>query len=409
MNRNLMVAALLIVVAVIAYLAGQHADSGTRSSTPPTATGNEREILYWAAPMDANYRRDEPGKSPMGMDLVPVFADQVDSAPGVVRIDPTVVNNLGVRTALAERGPLSRKIRTVGYVAYDEDTVQHLHSRVDGWVERLVTKSAGDRVTKGQQLFELYSPTLVNAQEEYIAALRSSNESLKRASRDRLISLGIPVSEIALLEKRRKSSQTVPIYAKSDGIIASLGVSEGMFITPKTEIMAVATLDRVWIVAEVFERQSAWVEPGQSATISLDFLPGKDLSGTVDYVYPVLDPVTRTLKVRFRFDNPGEMMRPNMYAQVEIDGRGFDSVVHVPKQAVIRGGSTNRVVVDLGDGRYQSKPVRIGIESGDRVAIRSGIRSGERIVTSAQFLIDSEANIDSALKRMGDRREESME
>ena len=375
-----------------------------RSFVPETHTATsvetEREILYWVAPMDPNYRRDEPGKSPMGMDLVPVYADEVTSKPGVVSIDPTLVNNLGVRTAVAERGTLPRRIETVGYIGYDEDTLQHVHTRVDGWIESLAATATGDPVKKGQLLFELYSPTLVSAQQEYLAALSSNNEGLQRASRDRLVALGLTNRAIDRLDRERKVSQRVRVHADGDGVIAQLGVREGMFVTPATEVMSIAQLDQVWVVAEVFERQSAWVEPGQRAVVELDYLPGLSLEGTVDYVNPELDPKTRTLKVRLRFDNEGARLLPNMFARVIIEGRAIPNIVHVPREAVVRGGSSNRVVVDMGDGMFESRKVLVGIESGERVAIRSGVSEGERVVVSAQFLIDSESNIDSALERL---------
>ena len=400
MNNKLLVAAGFLVAITIAFIVGRSSiDAGT--GTGSSADGS-REILYWVAPMDPNYRRDEPGRSPMGMDLVPVYADEVDNQPGVVKIDPTVVNNLGVRTVTAEQSNLARRIETVGYVTYDEDTVQHVHTRVDGWIEKLVTKSSGDPVEQGQLLFELYSPTLVNAQEEFLTATRSGNQTLLKASRDRLDALGVSRSEIARLERERTVSQRVQVYAESDGVIANLGVREGIYITPASEVMSIAELDRVWVIAEVFESQSSWVKPGQPASVELDYLPGAVLEGTVDYVYPELDPKTRTLKVRLRFDNAGELLRPNMFGSIQIEAEGFGRVVHVPREAVIRGGSMDRVVVALGDGRFKAQPVRLGIESGDRIAIRSGLRAGETIVVSGQFLIDSESNIESALARMND-------
>ena len=405
MNNKLFIAAGFLVAIAIAFFAGRSFNDSAAGAGGATESG-DREILYWVAPMDPNYRRDEPGKSPMGMDLVPVYADEVDNQPGVVKIDPTIVNNLGVRTATAERSVLMRRIETVGYITYDEDTVQHVHTRVDGWIEKLNTKATGDPVKKGQLLFELYSPTLVNAQEEFLTATRSGNQTLLKASRDRLDALGVSRSEIARLEKERTVKQRVRVFAESDGVIAHLGVREGIYITPATEVMSVARLDRVWVIAEVFERQSSWVQPGQRAVVELDYLPGKTLEGTVDYVYPELDPKTRTLKVRLRFDNTGELLRPNMFSRVVIEAEGFGSVVNVPRSAIIRGGSMNRVVVALGDGRYRAQPVRLGIESGDRVAIRSGLKAGETIVVSGQFLIDSESNIESALSRMNDGTEE---
>lgn len=354
-----------------------------------------REILYWQAPMDPGYRSDKPGKSPMGMDLVPVYATE-----GIVTIDPAVVSNLGVRTAPAGHGRLSRRIETVGYVGFDEDTLQHVHTRVEGWIHRLQTRAAGEPVTEGQLLFELYSPTLVNAQQEYLAASRSGAGGLREASRERLLALGVDRAEIERLDRERTVRQRVSMHARTDGVIAHLGVREGMYVDPATDIMSIAQLDRVWIQAEVFERQAAWVEAGQLAEVELDYLPGTRLRGTVDYVYPELDPATRTLRVRLRFENQDLLMRPNMFARVTLHGTETEPVVHVPREALIRGGAADRVVVALGQGRFRAQPVEAGIESGDRVAILGGLAAGERVVTSAQFLIDSEANVERALGRL---------
>ena len=399
MKTTLTIGASIAIALVAGFLLGRGSGPDAPRTTDVSAE-SEREILYWVAPMDPNYRRDEPGKSPMGMDLVPVYADEVDGRPGVVRIDPVVVANLGVRTAIVERGSLPRRIETVGYIDYNEDFVQHVHTRVEGWVEKLAVTASGDPVTSGQLLFELYSPTLVNAQQEYLTALRSGNATLKAASEERLSSLGMSDGDIARLEKERSVRQRVNIYANADGFVTHLGIREGMFVTPVTEIMTVASLDTVWLLAEVFERQSAWVEVGQRATVELDYLPGRTWEGVVDYIHPELEQQTRTLRVRLRFDNAEGLLRPNMFARVVIEGTPVRNVVHVPRESVIRGESVDRVVIDLGDGRFKSQPVRLGLESGDRIAIRRGLSGGERIVTSAQFLIDSESNIESALSRM---------
>ena len=404
MSKSTTILAVLITALLLGIVVGRWSASD-RDMTPRGTDTAQRDILYWVAPMDPNYRRDEAGKSPMGMDLVAVYADDIDQLPGAVKIDPTVVNNLGVRTAMVEGGVLSRRIDTVGYVGYDEDTLQHVHTRVDGWIEKLATKATGDPVKKGQLLFELYSPTLVNAQQEYLAALRSKNSVLRSASKDRLNALGVTASEVARLEKERTPSQRVRVYAQADGVIAHLGVREGIFVTPATEVMSVARLDRVWVLAEVFERQAAWVQPGQRADVELDYVPGRRWQGTVDYVYPELDPETRTLKVRIRFENEGEVLRPNMFARVALYGGETEELVHVPREAVIRGGSMNRVVLALGEGRFRAQPVELGIESGDRVAINKGLAVGDYVVTSGQFLIDSESNIDAALSRMGELME----
>ncbi len=399
MNNRIIFFIALIVAVVGGFLLGRMpggagTDHAAESSSP------DREILYWVAPMDANYRRDEPGKSPMGMDLVPVYADEVDSQPGVVRIDPVMAANLGVRTTIAERGSLPRRIDTVGYVDYNEDELLHVHTRVDGWVEKLAVTASGSPVEQGELLFELYSPTLVNAQQEYLAAQRSGNATLKAASRDRLVALGVGDADIARLDKERAVNKRVRINAGSAGVVTHLGIREGMFVTPAMEVMTIAGLDTVWLIAEVFERQAAWVSVGQEAQVELDYLPGRTWTGVVDYVYPELERPTRSLKVRLRFDNADGLLRPNMFARVKIDATPVENIVHVPREAVIRGGRVDRIVLDLGEGRYRSQPVRLGLESGDRIAIRRGLRGGERIVTSAQFLIDSESNISTGLSRM---------
>ncbi|MDJ0938765.1 MAG: efflux RND transporter periplasmic adaptor subunit [Woeseiaceae bacterium] len=397
MNRSLITAAIAVTVGLVVGLVigRSHAPSHA-----PADGSTEREILYWVAPMDPDFRRDGPGKSPMGMDLVPVYADDVDAQPGVVALEPTIVNRLGVRAATAERGSLPRRIDTVGYVSYDEDTLQHVHTRVEGWIENLAATAEGDPVREGELLFELYSPTLVNAQQEYLAALRSGNTGLASASKARLSALGMTDSEIDRLDRTRQVNERVSFAAARDGVITNLGVRDGMYVTPVNEVMTVATLDTLWVIAEVLERQSGWVQPGQAAQVEFDGLPGRVFEGQVDYVYPELDPVTRTLKARLRFDNPGADLRPNMVARVTIDGTATGPIVHVPREAVIRGGRGNRVIVDLGEGRFRATPVLVGIESGDRVAIRHGIREGDLIVVSGQFLIDSESSLDTSARRM---------
>ena len=365
-----------------------------------SAEDEEREILYWVAPMDANYRRDKAGKSPMGMELVPVYADEAGTDGSSIRIAPEVVQNLGVRTAVAERSRLWRAIDTVGYVDFDESKVSHIHLRTEGWIENLTVESEGERVTKGQRLFNLYSPDLVNAQEEFVQALNAGNKGLIRASRSRLDALGIPASQIRKLEKNRKSSQTIPVYAPQDGVVSTLQVREGMFIKPSTRIMSLADLSSVWLLAEIFERQANWVETGQSTEVSLPYLPGRTWEGRVEYIYPSLDPKTRTLKVRLRFDNPGEELKPNMYANVKIFGGPQHDAIVIPVEALIRTGREERVVIALGDGRFESRTVTAGIESGDWVAIIEGVQPGDRVVTSGQFLIDSEASLKASTQRM---------
>jgi len=401
--KNLITLLVVLIVGVGIGMAVSRWMPSAENSASVEAAGMEREILYWKAPMDPNYRSDKPGTSPMGMALVPVYAGAAGDDESVVTISSQVVNNLGVRTERAQYGVLSRRIDTVGYVGYDEDTLQHIHTRVDGWIESLGVTATGDPVSKGQTLFELYSPTLVNAEAEYLTALRSGNSMLLKASRERLVALGVSTGEINRLTQSRTVKQTMAVSAQRDGIVADLSVRVGAFITPATDILSIANLDRVWVLAEVFERQSDWIHPGQRAEVELDYLPGKRLQGTVDYIYPELDRKTRTLKVRLRFENESGFFRPNMFARVTIHGTETSAVIHVPREALIRGGIADRVVLALGDGKFRAQPVQIGIESGDRVEILSGVGTTDIVVTSGQFLIDSESNLESALARMDKR------
>ncbi len=377
------------------------------------AAKKEKELLYWMAPMDPNYRRDKPGKSPMGMDLIPVYSDgddgDSDEAGPVVKISAAVENNLGVRTANVERGKLWRKIDTVAYVNFDESKVSHIHLRVDGWVEKLAVNIEGERVKKNQRLFDLYSPKLVNAMEEYVQAMRLTNRRLQIASGEKLISLGVSSRQIKQLKKTRKVPQTISIYAPQNGIVSMLMIRDGMYVKPSTRVMTLADLSSVWLLAEVFESQSAWVEEGQAADVELSYIPGRTWKGKVDYVYPSLDAKNRTLRVRLRFDNPGETLKPNMYANVSIYGGAKENVLSVPREALIRSGGNERLIIAKGKGRFAQRVVVAGMESGDFVEIKSGVSEGEKVVTSAQFLIDSEASMKASLSRMTDPEPDSAE
>ena len=397
--------AVVLCVGVAAVLAALAAGIGIGrwlwpAAAPAAPAEAERRVLYWVAPMDKNYRRSKPGKSPMGMDLVPVYADEApEEADDVVVIDPAVVHNLGVRSAPAERGALPRRIEAVGYVEYDEDTVHHIHTRVEGWIESLGVQAAGDPVTKGQTLFEIYSPTLVNAQREFLAARARAGEALRKASAERLVALGMAVEDIDRLTETGQPRQRVRVHAPADGVATHLGVREGIHVTPATHVLSVADLRRVWILAEVFDRQAGQVAPGQRAKVEIEHMPGETWEGTVDYVYPELDPRTRTLQVRIGFDNTSRALRPNMFARVTLFGGDAAPVVHIPREALIRGGDFDRVVLDLGAGRFRAVPVVAGVETGERVAVRRGLEAGQRVVTSGQFLIDSESNLTTALAR----------
>lgn len=409
MNKLLTGLVLIILGTATGYLAQRHISDVIdstglfeSSSEGSDRSSGEKEILYWVAPMDANYRREGPGKSPMGMDLVPVYADDGNSEDGVVKISPIVENNLGVRVSPVRSGILNRTINTVGYVSFDEEKIFHVHTRVEGWVERLHVRSAGQTVKKGQKLFELYSTELVNAQEEFITALKSKNNMLINASKSRLRFLGAGNTQIERLEKNRKVRQLVDVYSQHDGFIHELNVREGMFIKPATDLLSIGQIDTVWVIAEVFEQQSSWIKTGQKVDMKVGALPGIPWQGTVDYVYPVLDAKTRTLRVRVRFDNPKEQLKPNMYAQLTIHAQTDRETLFVQREAVIRSGRMDRVVKALGEGRYLSVAVKTGIESDNAIEILDGLQANEKIVTSAQFLIDSESSLTASFERMQD-------
>jgi Cu(I)/Ag(I) efflux system membrane fusion protein len=375
------------------------------SGVPQTTElkSEEKKPLYWVAPMDANYRRDKPGKSPMGMDLVPVYEEDTggsDVGPGAVKIMPHVVNNLGVRTAEAKRAEMESVIQTVGYVGYDEDQLVHIHPRVKGWIDKLYIKASGDPVKKGQPLYEIYSPELVNAQEELVLAMERGSPRLIRASELRLSALRVPRIEISNLKKTGKVKQNITFYSPQSGVVDNLDIREGFYVQPGTTVMSIGVLEQVWVEAEVFERQASLVKVGQPVTMTLNYVPGKEWHGSVDYIYPSIDQQTRTLRVRLRFDNEGGVLKPNMFAQVMIHAGGAEKTLIVPKEAVIRTGQSNRVVLALGDGRFKSVNVKVGRYDQQSAEILSGLAEGDVVVSSAQFLIDSESSKTSDFKRM---------
>ncbi len=378
------------------------------SQQPPEAKNNgaseKIKPLYWVAPMDANYRRDKPGKSPMGMDLIPYYGNQITSShnegAGTIKISPSVVNNLGVRTTTASYKTLNTTIETVGYVTYDEDNLIHIHPRIAGWVEKLHINAIGDPITKGQPLYDIYSPELVNAQEELLLALERKNNRLITAAENRLIALQIPRYAISTLKKNKKVQQNITFYAPQNGVVESLLIRAGFYVKPETMMLSIVDLSQVWVKAEVFERDVFKASVGDNAIMRLDYLPGKQWQGQVDHIHPMLNTKTRTGIVRMHFDNSSGELKPNMFAQISITINDDKPALQVPREAVIRTGNQNRVVLALGNGYFKSIAVQLGRFDRDNIEILSGISNGEKVVSSAQFLLDSESSKTSDFKRM---------
>lgn len=358
--------------------------------------------LYWAAPMDPNYRRDQPGLSPMGMALVPVYeaAVRTSSGLGVVQISPEVINQLGVRTVAASERQLQTDLVTVGYVQYDETKLAHIHPRVSGWVEKLYVTAAGDPVEADMPLYALYAPELVNAQEELVIALKRANPPLIVAAEARLRALQVPEAVIQSLKNTLAVSQTVAFYAGQSGVVDNLNIREGFFVEPATTLMSIGQLESVWVLVEIPEQRAGMVNSGDAITMTLDYFPGDVWLGTVGYIYPTLDPKTRTLRARVVLENSDLKLRPNMFAKVLIQSRSQGARIVIPKDALIRTGRSDRAVLALGAGRFQSVTVAVGQVDDTGAEILSGLNVGDEVVTHAQFLIDSESNKGVDLARM---------
>ncbi len=382
------------------YMIGDHS-TGTSS--------DDKKALYWVAPMDPNYRRDKPGKSPMGMDLVPVYeGGESSSTDASIKIPPTIEHNLGVRTEKVKRQDISRVIDTVGSITVDENQVEHTHVYAEGWIKELLVKAEGEHVNKGQLLFRIYSPKIVNAQEEYVLAVRNNNASLKTAAVKKLKSLGFSDIQLETLKKIKKAQELIDVYAEQDGIVAQLNVGEGMFVKPDRILIVIEDLSKIWMIAEVYERQSNWVKVGQKTEMTLPYLPGKVWSGEINYIYPSLDPKSQTLRVRMMFENQTGDLKLNMFGDVKIHADPRKAAIVIPRESVIYTGKETRVVIKHEQGRYSTRPIKIGIESDDQVEVLEGLREGETIVTSAQFLIDSESSLNASFNRT-DAGSESMD
>ncbi len=402
MSKKIWFLALLLLLTgvVVGMLAQRYGADRSMSSSEKINTA-DRKVLFYRHPMNHSITSDKPLKDEMGMDYIPVYAGGESlSDTSTVTISPQMVHNMGVRTARVERGALKRIIDTVGYVGVDENKIRRVQVRTEGWVERLTVNFVGEHVHKGGLLFEVYAPKLVSAQQEYVAMLALDNTALQAAARQRIAALGVGEAQIAALEKTRRVPRLTGIYAQQDGVVQSLNIRPGAYVEPATETMTLADLSSVWVLADVFGQDVARVQPGAEAEARFAAIPGKIWHGSVDYIYPGIDSVTRTLKVRLRFDNPDALLKPNMYASVRIDTGAPHESLSIPREALIRTDTDSRVIVALGEGRFAPRTVEAGGEFGERIEILSGLEEGEQVVTSGQFLLDSESNLRAGLQRL---------
>lgn len=374
-------------------------------STAGTSMSSERRVLYWYDPMKPDQHFDAPGKSPfMDMELLPKYADEGGKdveVRTVVEIDPSMAQNLGMRTAEVKTGTFWQRVDAVGSVAVDENRIAVVEARAAGWVERLDVRAVGDTVRAGQVVAGIYSPELLAAQEELALAQKLRDATLIEAAQTRLKLLNASSTG-------RPQRQTV-IAAPQSGVVTELMVRQGAQVTPGMPLMKLADLSRVWILVEVPEAQASWVAVGKSAEARLKSVPGKLFEGTVDYVYPLLDTQTRTLRARLAFDNADGALKPGMYADVTLFGGAKRDVTLVPSEAVIRTGSRSVVLVAEAEGRYRPVEVTLGPERQNEIVVVEGLEPGQLVVVSGQFLIDSEASLLGAYNRMGEAESPAMD
>lgn len=375
----------------------------------------ERKIKYWRAPMDPNYISDKPGKSPMGMDLVPVYEGE-ESAETGIRVDPSFLQNFAVRTTVAEKGSIPVEIRTIGILTYNEKDIATVNTKFEGWIEKANVNYIGEQVQKGQVLFEIYSPQLVTTQQEYLASVDYLKKleaggnpdaierarSLLKASRERLHYWDITDNQIDALRQRGEITRTLEILSPASGVVVSkMDKSlEGMKLSPGMNVYKIADLSTIWAQIEVYEYQVQYIQLGQTARITVDAFPGRSWAGKIIYVDPTVNQQTRTLKVYVEIPNKGLRLRPEMYANVEIQQPSVTGAVKVPAEAVLHTGERSVVIVQKAKGVFEPREVQIGATGDGYQEVRHGLQPGEVVVTSSQFLIDSESNLKEAISKI---------
>ncbi|MCL7487726.1 MAG: efflux RND transporter periplasmic adaptor subunit [Desulfobulbaceae bacterium] len=423
MKKQKAVVPFLIVLALLAGLAGGYwyASSDKQQPAAPVekteSTEGEPEVLFYRNPMNPAITSPGPAKDEMGMDYIPVYADDDRSAgepAGTVTIDPVVEQNIGVRTAVAQKQVLNREIRSVGRVAYDEELLYRVHPKVEGWIEELYVKKTGQRVKEDEILLSIYSPQLVAGQQEYLIAVNNYEalknspiediskgaEELVESSRKRLEYLDVPPHQLKELIEEHVVKKSLHIHSPYAGIVLAVNIREGDKVAPRTQMYTLADLSRVWAYVDVYEFELPWIEENDPAEMTLAGVPGRIFTGKLDYIYPYMDKETRTVKVRLEFDNREGLLKPDMFGDVIIKaGRDVEAVV-IPAEAVVRSGEREIVFISRGKGKFEPREVEIGVTASGLTQILAGVEEGERVVTSSQFLIDSESKLREATAKM---------
>ena len=406
MNRPSLLLALIVGVLVGVGSTWWLIDRGHRDMPATAAAPTEKKVLYWYDPMVPAQHFDQPGKSPfMDMQLVPKYAGDSPDDAGTVRIEPRLVQNLGVRTALATRGAPAASVRATGTVTFDERGVVVVQARVAGIVEHLVVRAPLTTVTAGQPLLTLIAPEWTAAQAEYLSLRAARSEGLdtvRAAARQRLLLLGMSEGQIRAVERLGRAEDRITIVAPRAGVVSELLVRDGASVAAGTPLLRINGLDTVWVNAAIPEAQIGRVGPGNAVTLDLPAFPGDSIAGTVETLLPDLDVTTRTQTARIVVPNPARRLVPGLFARVAITGRAGDAeVVQIPTEAVIATGARHVVIVDASDGRFRAQEVRVGDESDGHTSVLEGLDEGERVVLSGQFLIDSEASLAGTLARLG--------
>lgn len=389
--RLALAAAALTLVAGGAGYGLAHLGRDRSEASPPPAAEAGRKVLYWYDPMVPDQHFDKPGKSPMGMEMVPKYADTVSATAGV-RTDPAAVQNLGVRLATVRRDDFAERVDATGMLEFNQRDVAIVQARAAGFVERVYARAPGDVVVAGAPIADLLVPSWGGAQAEYLAVRRSGSAALEAAARQRLRLLGMPEGLIDAVARDERLRTVVTVSTPIGGAIQTLDVRQGMTVSQGQTLAQVSGLATVWLNAAVPESQAGQVRVGAPARAELAAYPGETFTGRVAAVLPAAQAESRTLTARIELANPGRRLKPGMFATVHLDGPARPALF-VPSEAVIRTGKRSLVMLAAAGGRYQPVEVRLGREDGDRVEVLAGLGEGDEVVASGQFLIDSEASL----------------